>query len=287
MRRLVVVLVVVALALAAVAGFIVATRDTGGVEIRRDIAFKQVDGETLSLDAYLPTTEGPHPAVILIYGGGWIMGNKADWDAYGRYLAEQGFAAFALQYRLAPAHPFPAAADDFRDGTAWVREHALEFGIDPARLGAVGGSAGGQLAALLATEGSGPLDQGSRVAAAVAWAGPMDLHPSQFPAETQGYISAFLACAPANCREDTIDAASPIDHLDASDPPMLIAHGDVDLLIPLNQAQRMDAALQAAGVPHQLLVVPGAGHDEKLLPGVFEPTTQFLREQLRQPSPLP
>jgi acetyl esterase/lipase len=280
MRRFLAFLLVAAVVAVGVVGTVIVIRGRGGVEVRRDLVFKEVDGETLRLDAYLPDGDGPHPAVILIFGGGWVMGSKESWAPYGEYLAEQGFVAIALQYRLAPAHPFPAAIDDVRDGTAWVRQHAIEFDIDPARLAAVGGSAGGHLAALLATEGTGPLDQGSRVAAAVSWAGPMDLHASQYPPESQGYISEFLACTPATCNEDEIDAASPIDHVDAFDPPMLLAHGDSDLLVPLDQAQRMAARLDAVGVPNQLLIVPNAGHDERILPAVGEPTTAFLRERL-------
>ncbi len=281
MRRVIAVVAVVAVVLGVSVYFV--ARQRTDVEVRRDLAYKEVDGRTMLLDAYLPRRNGPHPAVMLVDGGGWIMGDKASWEPYARLLAESGFAAIAMNYRLAPGSPFPAAADDVRDATAWVREHAAELDVDPARFAAVGGSAGAQLAALLATEGTGPWDQGSRVAAAVSWAGPMDLHPADYPPEAQSYLRAFLACGPTTCNEDTVDDASPITHVDGSDPPMLLVHGAVDLLVPPNQAERMAAALDAAGVPNDLRLVAGAGHDEKLLPGVVEPTIEFLRARLGVP----
>jgi acetyl esterase/lipase len=175
-----------------------------------------------------------------------------------------------------------------RASTAWVRDHAAEFGLDPGRIGAIGGSAGGHLAAMLATSGHGSLDHGSRVAAAVSWAGPMDLHPDLFGPDTQPYLDAFLDCFP-QCEESKIVAASPISHVDPSDAPIFLANGDSDILVPPDQATRMSAALDAAHVPHQLDIVPNAGHDERLLPPVVAPSLQFLRQQLGgvEPSPTP
>jgi acetyl esterase/lipase len=225
---------------------------------------------------------------MVIYGGGWILGSKQLSGPMAEMLAEQGYVAFAMNYRLAPQHPFPAAVDDVRASTAWVRDHAAEFGLDPGRIGAIGGSAGGHLAAMLATSGQGPLDRGSRVAAAVSWAGPMDLHPNLFGPDTQPYLDAFLDCFP-ECEESKIVAASPISHVDPSDAPLFIANGDSDILVPTDQALRMAAALDAVHVPHQLVIVPNAGHDERLVPPVVAPSLQFLRQNLGgvDPSPTP
>jgi acetyl esterase/lipase len=225
---------------------------------------------------------------MVIYGGGWILGSKQLSGPMAEMLAEQGYVAFAMNYRLAPQHPFPAAVDDVRASTAWVRDHAAEFGLDPGRIGAIGGSAGGHLAAMLATSGQGSLDHGSRVAAAVSWAGPMDLHPDLFGPDTQPYLDAFLDCF-TQCEESKIVAASPISHVDPSDAPLFLANGDSDILVPADQPIRMSAALDAAHVPHQLVIVPNAGHDERLLPPVVEPSLQFLRQKLGgvEPSPTP
>jgi acetyl esterase/lipase len=202
-------------------------------------------------------------------------------------LAEQGFVAFAMDYRLAPAHPFPAAFDDVRASVKWARDHASQFALDPRRIGALGGSAGGHLAGLLATSGTGRLDRGSRVAAAVSWAGPMDLHPNEFGPDSQPYVLAFLNCLSAPCQESTIEAASPIAHVDRTDAPMFIANGNEDALVPVDQATRMSAALDRVRVPHQLMIVPNAGHDGRLLPPVQDPSIQFLRQELGRAEPNP
>jgi acetyl esterase len=296
MRRAAIAVAVAALAI----GLIVPASAAGGVgrnhkapaasrvQVEHNLTYREVGGEKLKLDAYLPAGEGIRPGVMVIYGGGWILGSKELSGPMAEMLAEQGYVAFAMNYRLAPQHPFPAAVDDVRASTAWVRDHAAEFGLDPGRIGAIGGSAGGHLAAMLATSGQGPLDRGSRVAAAVSWAGPMDLHPNLFGPDTQPYLDAFLDCFP-ECEESKIVAASPISHVDPSDAPIFLASGDSDILVPADQPIRMSAALDAAHVPHQLVIVPNAGHDERLLPPVIEPSLQFLRQKLGgvEPSPTP
>jgi acetyl esterase len=293
MRRVAIAVALAALAVGvgapAAAGRNAKTPSAGGVQVEHDLTYRMVGGEELKLDAYLPVGNGVRPGVMVIYGVGWILGSKEFSEPIAEMLAQQGFAAFAMNYRLAPQHPFPAAVDDVRASVAWVRDHASDFGIDPARIGAIGGSAGGHLAAMLATSGKGPLDRGSRVATAVSWAGPMDLHPDEYGPDSQPYLRAFLDCLFSPCPEQTIVAASPISHVDRSDAPMLIANGDSDMLVPTNQATRMSAALDRAGVSNQLLIVPNAGHDARLIPPVIEPSMQFLRQELggveRNPTP--
>jgi acetyl esterase/lipase len=293
MRRVAIAIALAALAIGvgapAAAGRNAKAPSAGGVEVEHDLTYRMVGGEELKLDAYLPVGDGVRPGVMVIYGGGWILGSKEYSAPIAEMLAQQGFAAFAMNYRLAPQHPFPAAVDDVRASVAWVRDHASDFGIDPARIGAIGGSAGGHLAAMLATSGKGPLDRGSRVATAVSWAGPMDLHPDEYGPDSQPYVRAFLDCLFSPCQEQTIVAASPISHVDPSDAPMFLANGDSDMLVPTNQATRMSAALNRAGVSNQLLIVPNAGHDPSLIPPVIEPSMQFLRQKLGgvEPNPTP
>jgi len=190
-----------------------------------------------------------------------------------------------MNYRLAPFHPFPAAVDDVQASVAWARDHAFDFGLDPARIGAIGGSAGGHLAAMLATLGEGSHDRGSRISAAVSWAGPMDLHPAEFGPDSQIYLDAFLDCVGRPCDESTVVAASPISHVDPSDAPILLAQGEVDQLVPPDQGLRMADRLQAAGVDHELLLVPDAGHDERVVKPVIEPSFRFLRRELGDVGP--
>ena len=290
MRRAAIALVVAALvpivAVPGVAGGASpAPRQPTDIDVRRNLTYKKVDGTELKLDAYIPSGGGTRPGVMVIYGGGWVLGSKELSAPLARSIAQQGFIAFAMNYRLAPFHPFPAAVEDVQASVAWVRDHALDFGLDPARIGSIGGSAGGHLSAMLATLGHGPHDRGSRIAAAASWAAPMDLHPDQFGPDAQIYVDAFLGCIGEPCDPATIDAASPIAHVDPSDAPILLAQGEEDQLVLPQQAVHMADALERAGVDHDLLLLPNAGHDERLIVPVEQPSFDFLRRQLGGPEP--
>jgi acetyl esterase len=261
-----------------------AAAQPAGVDVIRDFTYYEVNGRRMRLDAYLPAGLGPHPGVVLIYGGGWVLGDKKMWEPYARTLAAEGFATFAVEYRLAPSDPFPAAVNDVQASVASIRSHAVEFRLDPTRIGALGGSAGGHLSALLATLGEGSLDIGARVRTAVSWAGPMDLHLADYPPESHAYIDAFLNCRGAPCDEARVVEASPISHVDASDGTMLLLQGTDDQLVPARQAERMAAALQQADVGYQLTFVPNVGHDERFTQAVLQPSLDWLRIQLGAPA---
>jgi acetyl esterase len=255
-----------------------------GVNVMRDLTYYEVDGREMKYDAYVPPGPGPFPGVVLIYGGGWVLGSEKDWEPYARSLAAEGFATFAVEYRLAPQHPYPAAVNDVRASVAAIRARASDFRLDPARIGALGGSAGGHLSALLATIGEGPTDSGARVATAVSWAGPMDLHLAEYPAESHAYLDAFLNCRGAPCDEARVVEASPISHVDPTDGTMLLLQGTEDVLVPAHLAQRMAAALAQAGVHHQLVLIPNAGHDARFTQAVLQPTLDWLRARLGAPA---
>ena len=294
MRRAAIALVVAALAIGAAVpaaaaddGTASGRREGAAIEVRHDFTYKEVGGTKLKLDAYIPSGGGTRPGVMVIYGGGWVLGSKELSEPLARMVAQQGFIAFAMNYRLAPFHPFPAAVEDVQASVSWVRDHAFEFGLDPARIGSIGGSAGGHLSAMLATLGEGRRDRGSRIAAAASWAGPMDLNPDQFGPDAQIYVDAFLQCIGQPCDPATVAAASPIAHVDPSDAPILLAQGEQDQLVLPQQAVNMADALEKAGVDHRLLLLPDAGHDERLIPPVEQPSFDFLHQQLGGVEPGP
>jgi acetyl esterase len=262
-----------------------------GVRAERDITWRHVDGATLTLDAFLPARAATgRPAVLLIHGGGWQAGDKASLDPEAERLAALGYDAFSINYRLAPAHPYPAAVDDVQAAVRWLRAptQAQRFGLDPHRIGALGSSAGAHLAGMLATLGRGPLDRGARVLAAVSWSGPMDFVDfpavgltAQQQAALQNGIGNFLGCLPSAC-PTTAKAASPITQVDATDAPMLLVNSDAEL-VPVDQAQRMAVALQAAGVREQLVVLHGHLHAAAYASPVWDQTVTFLGHELGSP----
>ena len=104
-------------------------------------------------DVYLPMTtpaEG-HPVILVVHGGAWISGDKWTIAGYARELAESGFAAIAINYRLAPQHKFPKQVDDVRQALVWTSENAPEYSLNLNRVGLFGYSAGGHLVSLVSS----------------------------------------------------------------------------------------------------------------------------------------
>ena len=264
------------------------------VTVERDVVYRTVDAEPLRADVYLPAEDGDdRPAVLLVHGGGWSRGDRKEHEEQGRLLAEAGFVAVSVDYRFAPEHPYPAAVDDVQAAVRWLRKKAQRntYGIDPDRIGALGSSAGGHLVGLLAVLGEGRLDRRARVAAVVAWSGPMDLARAAAHIDVGDVLilgdalMEFLVCSPGNCNDEIAWEASPLTHVDATDTPMLLVNSEQEL-VPLRLVQPMADALDAAGVDNRLLTLPGNRHSGQFAPDVWDDTLAFLEEHL-EPTPLP
>lgn len=266
-----------------------------GLEVEPDLEYgTREDGTLLTLDVCRPARDilaPPRPAVVSIHGGSWARGDKAnaDWRNVCLWLASEGFVAASVNYRLVPDARFPAAIDDVALAVEWLRspEQVERFDLDPARIGAFGGSAGGNLAALLGTTGEGPLDEGSRVAAVAELSGPVGLSAAELAADgaspwLRAIVGEYLGCDPGAGIETCPQSAdaSPANRLDPSDPPFFIAHAEQEV-VPLGQSQRFAATLGAAGVPAQLVVVPGAAHSIGILDEALRPrVAAFLHAHL-------
>ncbi|WP_350348781.1 alpha/beta hydrolase [Agromyces sp. G08B096] len=233
------------------------------------------DGTLLTLDVCSPPTAAfgaALPAVVSVHGGSWARGDKAnaDWRNVCLWLASEGFVAASVNYRLVPDATFPAQPDDVALAVEWLREEAQaeRFGIDPARIGVFGGSAGGNLAALIGARGEGPTDVGSRVAAVAELSGPIALDAlGGSSAWLQGIAGAYLGCDPADVASGACEQAadaSATTHLDPTDPPVFIGHAEQEV-VPLVQSLGYADALDAAGIPVELAVVPGANHSIGIL----------------------
>lgn len=125
-----------------------------GVTATEAIPYKQTGDGKLQLDVYRPARSTLRPAVLLVHGGGWVAGDRTMERPFAKQLAARGYVAVPVSYRLGEAGRFPNAIHDLKDAVRWLRGHAQEYGIDPASIGIVGGSAGGTLAAFVgATNG--------------------------------------------------------------------------------------------------------------------------------------
>ncbi len=264
-----------------------------GVRVERDILVRTLElgarREELRLDAYLPAGDGPHPAVLLVYGGAWMHGDKRDMREFGELLVRAGYACFAPRYRLAPADRFPAQLEDCRYALQFVRSQAARFHVDPLRFGALGLSAGGHLVALLGVldETRDPaaadpvLRQSSRVQCVVDFFGPVLLtREPELDFDTQPPPELF-----GDAPDSAYAAASPLRLVTGDDAPFLLIHGDADRLVPVGHALAMDEALRAVGVHSELELIVGGGHGNFLRHDAnveyWKHTERFLAAQLR------
>lgn len=277
------------------------------VLIDADVEFgNRPDGTLLTLDVCSPppgTRSDPtvverRPAVISIHGGSWSRGDKAnsDWRGVCTWLAAEGFVAVSVNYRLAPTATFPAAIDDVAEAVDWMRlpENADRYGVDTARIGAFGGSAGGNLAALLGARGTGSLTHGQRVSAVAVVSAPFDLRDDALAfSDGQGRTARavpivgdlrqialrYLGCARiVSC--PAAAAASAPTRLDASDPPVFIG-ASAGEFVPVEQATGYAQDLARLGIAHELVVVPGALHSIGILDAEMrERIAAFLHDTL-------
>ncbi len=230
----------------------------------------------LLLDVYEPMgLTGKLPAVMVIHGGGWFGGDKA--DAYNsevsKSLATEGFVVFSVNYRLVPKARYPAQLDDVQRAVRWVRAHADEYGIDAKRIGAIGDSAGGHLASLLGTrETRDNSDEklstfSSKVKCVVDLYGPSDFMTDISTSKLPNFATNLVKNLFGIKREDALELyreGSPITHVDKNSAPFLIMHGDKDPLVPADQSNRLADALKKAGVEVKLIMMLNDGHGFKL-----------------------
>jgi acetyl esterase len=230
-----------------------AIAQVAGVTVTRNVEYAEAGGTPLLLDAYIPSGSGLHPAMLVIHGGNWDSGDKEDMAPVGELVANEGFAAFVVDYRLVPAGSYPAAVEDVRSAVRWIRTNAARYGVDPTRIGAFGVSAGGHLATMLATVGTGSTDRGARIRVALSWSGPQDL--TLLPSSV---VQAFVGC-PIDACPERWRSASPSSHVDPTDGAVLLANSTAEL-VPLSQAVEMAAILRRNHVPTKLIRVPGSEH---------------------------
>lgn len=215
------------------------------------------------LDVYAPkrSSAKPRPVVVFIHGGNWDSGNKNIYTFIGRRLAKQGVVAVVINYRLAPAVQVPDMANDCARAVFWATRHIAEYGGDPDRIFVMGHSAGGGLAALLATNDMLFIQLGlvkNPVKGAIlddpAGLDMFDyLKKMEYPNDQQ-YLVPF-GTNPTVWRE-----VSPIYYLKASSPPMLVYAGGRTYPSITNSTRKFSERLQELGLKHRYQVLAGKKH---------------------------
>lgn len=243
-----------------------------------DVVYASVGDKDLLLDLYLPShAAGPVPVILAVHGGAWRKGSKE--NPHALRMVERGYAVASITYRLSLEAIFPAQIHDCKAAVRWLRAHAGQYDLDPGRIGAWGGSAGGHLVALLGTsagvealEGTlGHSDQSSEVQAVCDFYGPSDFLrmndlPGTMDHESADSPESQLIGAPIREQPDRVARANPITYIDGTEPPFLIIHGQQDKTVLINQSELLHAALQSAGVSSTFHPVPGAGHGFRGIP---------------------
>jgi len=229
-------------------------------EVREKIVYSKVADRELLLDAWVPKEDGSHPAVLVVHGGAWRSGNRKQLRAYADSLAKRGFACFAIDYRLAPEHKFPAQIEDCREAVKWIRAHAAEYKVNPDKLGAIGYSAGGHLVCLLATTGESPGEKNgnvdTRIQAVAAGGAPTDFRA----AADNGKWAAYWMGGDLTTEPDKFRDASATAFVDKDDPPVFFFNGTADELVPITWSMSCHEALKAHGVRTEMHTIEGAGH---------------------------
>ncbi|WP_279482381.1 alpha/beta hydrolase [Aureimonas sp. SK2] len=256
----------------------------------------------------VPRTPDLKPAIVYFPGGGFTTTDYEKFHEMRSSLAAAGFVVAAAEYRVVP-NVFPAPLEDAKAAVRYLRAHAADYGIDPRRIGALGDSAGGWLAQLLATTGGETghdrgdfLDQPSDIQAAVSLYGISDLrnigagfapdaqavHAS--PAVTEALLvngPAFADSPGAPIGHDPAKAlaASAMGHLDGPKPPMLLMHGSADELVSPVQSRQLFEALRARGNPVDYVLVDGAAHGglRWYQPALIERVTRWFAGALGGP----
>lgn len=249
----------------------------GDVSVWTDLAIREVDGWTQTIDAYVPPASGRgRPAVICLHGGGWRAGAPAGLRAFALdFTARFDVVVVSCSYRLIDRARFPTQIRDAANAVRWVRANAERWAIDPTRFGICGDSAGGYLSAMIALThahpglaGGDPINAASAAvqALAVHW-GPLDFIARWYGnggrAGAEGGMLATDSLTTDYLTDPTLyHFASPLAHVTGQAPPALFVQGRTDQVVHQQQAELAHAAWRRHGVASELLLLDRIGHVE-------------------------
>jgi len=237
------------------------------VEKTADIVYARYGDKELRLDLYSPKPKpaGLIPGIVVIRGGGWRQGDKDGFAPIAVGLAAKGFAAACIEYRVLPQVTILDAVNDTKAAVRWMRAEGKRYGIQTDAIGAIGGSAGGHLVALLATsskvaklEGNGGHEGvSSRIQASVPMAPVVDFMAFDRNRQAKGGDAAQSRFGPDI---EVAKLLSPVTHIDGDSAPILLIHGGGDKTVPIAQSHEMLDRYKKAGLSAEMVTIEGAPH---------------------------
>ena len=259
----------------------------------KNVVYAEIDGIGLVLDVFAPTGDANGLGLVDVASGAFHSdrGKIEDHRRAGVYniFCDKGYCVFAVRPGSITKFSVGEMAGNLKQGVAWVKQHADEYEIDPARLGIMGASAGGHLASLHAVTA----DEKTSVKAAGVFFPPtdfLDFRKPKIDADTDlskvdDAVKRFVyanGAGPASASElvERLTAISPALLVTDKAPPFLIIHGDADPVVPLSQSEKLLAALQAAGVSAELIIKPGGGHPWLTIPEEVQVMADWFDKQL-------
>jgi len=211
------------------------------------------------------------PAVVMVHGGGWVGGDRGPVPLWNELFNDRGYAVFDIQYRLATdtVPGWDRSASDVLCAVGWVKAHADDYGVDPARVALFGESAGGELVLQAAYGTSGqptvpscPTPDPSVVAVVSMYPGTefVSLWGSEdAPPIMKLWVQAYQGGTPEQV-PDHYQASSPVKQLRPGAPPTLLMHGLEDDVVPVDQTDQMEVALTNLGIEHEVITMPIMEH---------------------------
>lgn len=241
--------------------------------------------QALQADLYLPQSDRPLPAVLLVHGGGWERRSREDMAWIAEHLAGHGFAVMNIDYRFAPENTFPAQLYDLQLAMNWLHDQANTYNLDRDAISAFGFSSGAHLVSLMAliAETRHPLNlpHGGDNAR------PMAVVAGGLPGDLRTFGSGKLIRQFLGGEQDDIpgvyEAASPITHITAGAPPFFLFHGASDMLVPAEQAREFRERLSEQDVESELYLMHLRGHITSFLTAgnAVDKATDFLIRHTR------
>lgn len=223
------------------------------IESQRNVVFREVGRTKIKADLFRPRDDKTYPLVMMVHGGGWTAGDKWDLLDHGRELAQAGFVAVSINYRLSPKVKIDAQVDDCRYAMKWAVENSKAWNADAQRFGLWGYSAGAHLISMLALR---PEDGEPKILAAVAGGAPCEF---SFVPE-KSVMLAHVMGGSRSAKPEMYDLFSPLNFASKQSPPFFLFHGTTDFLVPRSSSKMLFETLQELKVESEYYDVEGKGH---------------------------